>query len=198
MTTLKLKVLACSALMIGLFSCGKRDTNPTPTRAVTKTDSMEIPFSSSNYTFYSFKDSAIVSNSDSATSKWDFGIRFVDIIVNSHASGPGNAGVILQPGLFDNFMTAPQSSYSYDTTTSQLAINSRPFDLNSWFNYDLATHTPIVKAGQFFVFKTADNFYAKMEVLAISYAGFNGNNSPPTTLIYKFRYVYQANGTRNF
>ena len=197
MKTMKLSVLAFAALTIGIISC-KKDNDKTPVDTkVTVIDSISAPFGATKpYTFFSFKDSAVVANSDSATTKWDFGVRYVSIIVNSHASGPGNAGVILQPGIYDNFTAAPESGYAYDTTASQPAINTGLH--TGWYHYDPAdpTHTFYPISGQFFVFKTADNHYAKMEILSVGYADFVGQT--PETLIYKFRYTYQADGSRNF
>ena len=198
MKTMKLSVLAFAALTIGIISCEKdKDKTPVETK-ISVTDSIEIPFSSNKYTFYSFKDSSVVSNNDSATNKWDFGIRFVNIIVNSNASGPGNGGVIVQPGAYENFTTAPTTGYSYDTSATKPAIDAG--FTTGWYVYDPndPTHTFYPKAGQFFVFKTADNHYAKMEILTVNYSGYTGQNTPPTTLIYKFRYTYQADGSRNF
>jgi hypothetical protein len=200
MKTLKLSMLAFAALSIGFISCGKKDTpTPEPTPAVTKTDSLRTSFSATApYTFYSFKNGAVVANSDSATNKWDFGVRFVNIIVNSHASGPGTAGVITQPGIFESFSTAPETGYAYDTTSTKMAINAG--FTTGWYNYDPAdpTHTFHPKAGQFFVFKTSDNHYVKMEILSVDYADFVSPTAPPKTLIYKFRYTYQPDGSRNF
>ncbi len=198
MKTMKLSVLALAALVIGFISCSKKENpTPTPQASVSVTDSIQVPFSSTApYTFYSFKDSSVVSNSDSATSKWDFGIRFVNIIVNSHASGPGNAGVITQPGVYETLTSAPETGYAYDTTATKPAINAGY--TTGWYNYDPTdpTHTFHPKAGQFFVFKTADGHYVKMEILSVSYLPFTGQ--VPVTLIYKFRYTYQADGSRNF
>ena len=200
MKTVKLSVLAGVALMTALISCGKEDTpNTTPPPAVTKTDSIRAHFSSTEpYTFFSFKDSAVVANNDSATTKWDFGVRYVSIIVNSHASGPGNAGVITQTGIYDNFTTAPSTGYAYDTTYAQPAINTGLH--TGWYHYDPAdpAHKFYPKAGQFFVLRTADNHYVKMEILSVDYADFVSPTEPPKTLIYKFRYTYQADGTPNF
>jgi hypothetical protein len=198
MKTLKLSMLALAAVIAaGLVSCTKDDVpNPAPAPAVVVTDSIEIPFASNSFTLYSFKDSAVVSNNDSATTKWDIGIRFVSIIVNSHASGPGNAGVITQSGIYDAFTMAPESGYAYDTTTSKTAIDAGL--TTGWYNYDNTTHAFSPKAGRFFVIRTADNHYVKMEITAVNYAGYNPPNPTPTTLIYKFRYSYQADGSRNF
>ena len=196
MKTMKLSMIAVAALMIGFASCEKDDTPaPEPSTPITKTDSVRTSFSANApYTFYSFKTGAVVPNSDSATNKWDFGVHFVNIIVNSHASGPGNAGVITQSGIYDAFKIAPENGYAYDTTTSKTAIDAG--FTTGWYNYDDATHAFSPKAGKFFVIRTADNHYVKMEILSVSYKDFVG--PVPVTLIYKFRYSYQADGSRNF
>jgi hypothetical protein len=196
--TVKLSVLALVALTTGVISCSKKNNpTPAPNSSVSVTDSIQVPFSSTApYTLYSFKDSSVVPNSDSATTKWDFGIRFVNIIVNSHTSGPGNAAVITQPGVYETVTSAPESGYAYDTTSTKTAIDAGY--TTGWYNYDPTdpTHTFHPKAGQFFVFKTADGHYVKMEILSVSYLPFSG--PVPVTLIYKFRYTYQADGSRNF
>lgn len=196
MKNMKISLLAVAVAVTGLMSCGKEEVPALPpTPSVSIVDSVEIPFSSNHYTFYSLKDSAVVALSDSATTKWDFGLRFVDIIVNSQSSGPGNAGVITETGLYDNFTTAPATGYAYDTTAAQPAINVGL--TTGWYNYDQNTHAFSPKAGQFFVIRTADNHYAKMEILSVTYSGYVSATAPPTTLIYKFRYNYQADGTGN-
>ena len=193
---MKISLLAVAVVVTGLMSCGKEEVPPPPpTPSISIVDSVEIPFSSNNYLFYSLKDSAVVATSDSATTKWDFGFRFVNIIVNSHSSGPGSAGVITETGIYDNFTTAPETGYAYDTSATQPAINAGL--TTGWYNYDENTHAFSPKAGQFFVIRTADNHYAKMEILSVTYAGYVSPTAPPTTLIYKFRYNYQADGTGN-
>jgi len=193
MKTMKLSVLALALMVTGFMSCTKDDTKESAP-AVTKTDSISIPFSTSHYAFFSFKNGAVVPITDSASTNWDFGVHFVTLIVNSHASGPGNAGVITEEGVFDSFTTAPESGYAYDTTSTQLAIDDGL--TTGWYNYDDATHSFSPKAGRFFVFKTTDNHYVKMEITGVDYSGFIPPN-PPTTLIYKIRYTYQADGSRN-
>ncbi|HET7117948.1 MAG TPA: HmuY family protein [Hanamia sp.] len=197
MKTLKISLFTVVVVMMGLISCGKEEVPaPPPTPSVTITDSIEIPFSTNHYTFYNMKDSSVVDISDSATTQWDFAIRFVNIIVNSHASGPGNGGVITQTGIFDNYTMAPATGFAYDTTTTNLAIDAGL--TTGWYNYDDATHAFSPKAGQFFVIRTADGHYAKLEILSVTYAGYTPPNPTPTTLIYKFRYTYQPDGSGNF
>ena len=200
MKNLKLSMLACATIVTGLISCGKEEIPvlpAAPTPSVSVTDSIEVPFSSTApFTFFSFKNDTVIANTDSASTKWDFGIHFVNIIVNSHASGPGNAGVITQPGIYDSLSVAPQTGYSYDTTSTNTAIDAGY--TTGWYIYNPndPTHTFYPKAGQFFVFRTADNHYAKMEILSVGYLPFQG--PVPVTLIYKFRFNYQADGSANF
>ena len=179
-----------SALLFAMSSCTK-DPAPQPT-TIEKTDSLKVNFSSATpYTFFSFKNDALVANTDSASTKWDFGLRFTTFILNSNTYGPGNAGAILQNNIYANVTSAPDAGYAYDTTASQKAIKD-----GSWYNYNPTTHAFSPKAGQTFIFRTADNYYVKMELLAVDYETFTG--PVPLRLIYRFRYTYQANATKNF
>lgn len=198
MKTIKLSVLACAALMTGFISC-RDDNNSNNLPPVSKTDSIAAAFSFRQpFTYFSFKTGTTVSATDSATTKWDFAFRFVNIIVNSHASGPGNVGVITQNGIYETYMQAPESGYAYDTTTTKLAINAKDRDPNAWYLYDPTVHALTPKAGTFFVFRTTDNKYVKMEILSVTTDVPFTNPIPPTTIWYKFRYTYQPDGSRNF
>ena len=177
--------------MILLSSCSKSDPAQYVT-LYTKTDSVKVNFSSSTpFTFFSFKNDAVVANTDSATSKWDFGLRFTTFIVNSYASGPGNAGAILQNSIYSSVTAAPSAGYAYDTLTTKRAIKD-----GSWYDYNPTTHAFAPKAGQTFIFRTADNYYVKMELLAVDYEPFTG--PAPVRLIYRFRYSYQSSGSTSF
>lgn len=171
-------------------SC-KKDDVPVIT-VIEKTDSIKVNFSpTTSFAFFSFKNGAVVANTDSASNKWDFGLRFTTFILNSNTYGPGNAGAILQNNIYSTVKTAPDNGYAYDTSASQKAIKD-----GSWYNYNPVTRTFSPKAGQTFIFRTATNFYVKMELLAVDFEPFVG--PVPQTLIYRFRYTYQANGTKSF
>src|SRR5258705_13334747 len=47
------------------------------------------PYGSGKFTFYSLETNSVIANSDSATNKWDIGLRGTTIITNSGTSGPG-------------------------------------------------------------------------------------------------------------
>ena len=194
MKILRLIIPAYVILIMGLVSCKKNESDNAPT-SVTKTDSIQVAFDpGAPNTFFNFKNDAVVLNSDSSSTKWDFGVRNVNFIINSHASGPGNGGVITQSGIYDNYSQAPQSGYAYDTSSTQLAIDAG-FN-TGWYIYNPTTHAFSPRAGQFFVIRTADSHYAKMEILSVDYLPFTG--PVPITLIYKFRYTYQSDGSTNF
>ena len=202
MKTLKLSLVACAVLMIGFTSCKKDNpiTPPVPA-AFSKTDSVKAFFSSKGtFTLYNFADGKVIPNADSASSKWDIGFQYVNLIANSHSSGPGSASVYTQMVdvannvTFEALKQAPESGYAYDTTATNRAINT---DLmTGWYNYDRVSHAFSPKADRFFIFKTSDNHYVKLEILKVDYAEFDGPT--PVTLIYKFRYTYQPDGSRNF
>jgi len=185
-----------AAMILTLFvlvvSC-KKDATVAVVPAVSATQTISVPFSSAtNFRFFSFKDSTLVTSADSTTTKWDFAVRFTKFLVNSNASGPGNAGVIMQDGIFSDIKSAPTSGYSYDTTATRLAIKD-----GSWYDYNAVTRTLTPKAGKVFIFRTADGLrYAKMQLLSVDYAPFVGMT--PTTLLYKFQYTYQPNGSTSF
>ena len=194
MKLLRLIIPAYVLLIILLLSCKKNGNDNAPT-SVTKTDSIQVAFDpGAPNTFFNFKNDGVVLNSDSSSTKWDFGVRNVNFIINSHASGPGNGGVITQSGIYDNYSQAPQSGYAYDTSSTQLAIDAG-FN-TGWYIYNPTTHAFSPRAGQFFVIRTADSHYAKMEILSVDYLPFTG--PVPITLIYKFRYTYQSDGSTNF
>lgn len=183
--------ISSMALIATLNSCKKKDT-VVLLPVVTATDSIIVNFSTTApYTFYSFKNKAIVANTDSNSTKWDFAMRRTTFLVNSNASGPGQGGAILRDGLFTDVTAAPATGYAYDTTATQFAIKD-----GSWYDYNPVTRGFVPKAGKVFIFRTADGKYAKMELTLAEYMPFIGMF--PTQLKYKFRFTYQPNGTLNF
>jgi hypothetical protein len=188
----RLSIMAAVAFVIFFAAC-KKEATPAAAPAFSTTQTLTVNFSTAKpYAFFGFKDSSLVVNTDSASAKWDFGLRFTNFLVNSNASGPGNAGVVMQDGIFASLNTAPSTGYAYDTSAAKLAIKD-----GSWYDYNTVTHSFVPKAGKVFFFRTADGtHYAKMQLLAVDYLPFTGPT--PVQLAYKFQYVYQPNGTTSF
>ncbi len=189
------KLFICASLLvITLLSC-KKDDKPTPATIAT-TDFLVSGVSVGSHDLFSFETNARVATADSATTKWDFGMRFEKFIFNSGASGPGNAGVIIVNNTFESVTTAPETGYSLDTTRTNLAIRG-----DQWYTYNSANRTFSPTAGRTFVIRTATNKYAKMEVISADPANDNGDlvvfPTRPTKIKYKIRFALQSNG-RNF
>ncbi len=182
-----------AAIAIVFTACQKDEVAPVAVPAYSSTQTLTVNFSATKpFAFFGFKDSSLVANTDSTTAKWDFGLRLTTFLVNSNASGPGKAGVIMQDGIFASLNTAPTSGYAYDTTSTKLAIKD-----GTWYDYNSLSHAFIPKAGKVFFFRTADGaHYAKMQLLSVNYAPFTG--PAPSQLLYKFQYVYQPSGSNSF
>lgn len=187
-----------AVLMIVVFaSCKKDTTDPKPAEINTKDFLVNGDPSGGNYNFFSFANSAEINEADSSSSKWDFAIRFETFIVNSNASGPGNAGVQIINQPFDAITTAPANSYRYDTTVSQKAIKGA-----DWYTYNPTTRSFSPIAGKTFVFRTAIGKYAKLEMISADPADDLGNlvipPTRPTKIKYKIRVAYQGDGSLAF
>ena len=177
---------------LGFTAC-KKDQNAPVIPSISSTQTLSVNFSTaSKFAFFSFKDSTVVANTDSVSTKWDFALRFTNFLVNSNASGPGNGGVIVQDGIYSAITSAPTTGYAYDSSSTKLAIKD-----GTWYDYNPNTHAFLPKAGKVFIFKTADGaHYAKMQLLSVDYAPFTGYT--PVTLLYKFQYTYQPSGSTTF
>jgi hypothetical protein len=185
--------LLLTAAMVGC----KKDT-PVATPATIATTSFLVSGSSAGaFNLFGFETAAPVLNTDSISAKWDFAMRFEKIIVNSNSSGPGNAGVQVVSLPFDAVTTAPETGYGYDTTSTKLAVKG-----SDWYTYNPTTRSFSPIAGKTFVFRTAANKYAKMEMLSADPTDDNGvivtPPTRPTKIKYTFRYAFQASGTRVF
>lgn len=201
-------------LLVSFCGCDKSDPAPAPLNAVifkdlnadyapavfNPTGPPSRPGQTNKFTFFSFKTGAIVSNSDSATNKWDIAFRHSAIIFNSGTSGPGTTQGQMVTGVFSELVTAPETGYASDNrTTNAFVVAAGPLvsgstATNNWWQNSGAANSTIVSpiAGRIILIKTAENRYAKMEI--ISYykgAPVAPNNSVDLDRHYTFRYVYQ-------
>lgn len=218
-------ILALSILLtLSLVTCcSDNDPEPTVLSAITfkdlNADYAPLVFGSptvpptrptekKKYTFFSFKTGQIVPNSDSASTKWDIGFRSTSIIFNGGTSGPGAAGAIVQQGLFDEVKEAPTSGYILDNkTTNKFAVSSSPFvagtttTTNNWWLNSGTQQSTIISpiAGRVIVIKTADDRYAKMEILSYYKGAPNPvNNTTDLDRHYTFKYIYQQENKTSF
>lgn len=198
----KLNVALLLFSVLTFAACDEDDENPVvQLEASTVADLNSV--STKNFTLFSFADGATVTNTDSATTKWDIGFRGTTIILNSGTSGPGNAAGQTVSGIFEEILEAPADGYAVDGTTKAIVGSG------GWYTYtgEAATgpkHAILPNAGKILILKTADGKYVKMEIL--SYYKGNPNTTTaefadlatrPAARYYTFRYIYQPDGTSN-
>ena len=213
---MKTNLIALTVITTAIFltSCDKEEM-PAPVTVQTKSvsnlpgdtilglTSMGQPYGSGKYTLYSLETNSIISNTDSATSKWDIGFRGTTIITNSGNSGPGTGGAFIYTGLFSDLAQIPtDSTFRIDNAPTAYAIKSGSG--NGWYSYNGATNliTPI--PGRILVIRTASGKYAKIEIQNY----YKGGVTPDATAsdndklmkqrYYTFRYTYQSDGSKKF
>lgn len=196
------RILTMATVLVAFStSCSKNDSgNSTttqftfPSNSIMVKDSIDVNISatSGNFTLYSFKDTSEISNSDSASNRWDFAMRSTIILVNSLNSGPGSATAQLFDGIYNNLTSIPVTGYRADTSATNRVFISDLNNPNSWFDYSSTTRAVSAKAGKVFLFKTANNNkYVKMEMLNIIPVDNAGNVVSPPTRPTKYRYVFR-------
>lgn len=161
------------------------------------------PIGAGKYAFFSLETNTWVSNSDSATTKWDLAFAGTIIRVNNATSGPGNGGAFVYNGVFDAVTAVPaDSTFKIDNHPTAYAITRGSG--KAWYNYDGPTNllTPI--PGRVLIIRTATGKYAKVEILNYYKGGITPSASAPDDVkineqrYYKFRYTFQNNGTTTF
>ena len=146
-----------------------------------------------HYTLFSFKTGLVVPLTDSSGTTWDLGFRGTSIIVNGGTSGPGNAGAIVKTAALDDVREADATGYTLDNG----AVFAIPAGSgNGWYTYDGATNIISPIPGKVFVIRTADNKYAKFEIVSYYLDAPAVPDLSIPSRYYTFRYVYQPNGTR--
>ena len=152
-----------------------------------------------NFTLFSLRENKIIANTDSASTKWDIGFRGSTIIVNGGTIRTGKGGAYIFGGLFEELQEVPETqTFKQDNSPTDLAITSGSG--KGWYNYDPTTHVISPIAGKILVIRTADEKYAKVEI--VSY--YKNAPADPTTApledsrYYTFRYVVQTDGSKKF
>ena len=150
------------------------------------------PMGSTNrFTFFSFKDGKQVPNSDSASTKWDIGIRATTIIVNGGTGRAGQGGAYIHSGTFESLTAVPENAvFAVDDNTNKLAIPTGSG--NGWYTYGGGVISPT--AEKVLVIRTGDGKYAKVEVVGYYKGGPDGPGSE--SRYYTFRYAYQPDGSK--
>ena len=198
---------------IVFFSCKKENNTPVILEATTINNlhsdtilglnQQGQPYGNGKYTLFSLESNSIISNSDSATTKWDVGFRGTTIITNGGNSGPGNGGAFVYVGTFSDLKEiAADSIFRVDNAPASYAI---PIGSNKgWYVYNPQTNLVTPIPGRVLVIKTANGKYAKLEILNYYKGGVTPDASASDDdklkkqRFYTFRYIIQRDGSKKF
>jgi hypothetical protein len=203
----KVSIWMTMAAVVMISACNKDDDSPpAPLEAKTVNDLNSNPADNGGYSlFFNLTTGAAVPASDSSTDKWDIAFRATTIKVNSGTSGPGTAAAQIVSAGFDDLIEAPADGYKTDVA-SGFAIPTGSGA--GWYMYTgLATsgpqHAVLPIAGKTIVVKTANNKYAKIQILSYYKGNPNTSSSDFADVIkrplggyYTIRYMIQTDGSR--
>lgn len=148
------------------------------------------------FTFFSLRDSAIVPNSDSATTRWDIAFRATTILINGGPIRFGQGGAQVLTGTdFNTLETLPETGWRVDSSAASLAI---PVGSGrGWYSYNQQTNIISPIPGVVLGIRTADGRFAKLQILSYYLnAPANPDGFADKSRVYTFRYVFQPNGSR--
>ena len=210
------KQLLLTLSLIGILSfsaCSKEDSNPPENNqnesilvsnlhAPQYTDyTQNPPVASGAFVKFDFETGAIT-NSET---DWDIAFRGTTLLVNGGSSSgivdaperSGNAGAYLVDGIFDEITTINTGAFIQDSPMG-LAIPTGSG--NGWYTYDPTLLAIYPIPGKVIVLRTADNKFAKIEILSYykdAPAVINEQIALNDLRYYTFNYVYQddANAT---
>ena len=210
------KPLLLTLGLIGIMTftaCSKEDSNPPENNqnegilvsnlhAPQDTDyTQNPPVASGVFVKFDFSTGAIT-NSET---DWDIAFRGTTLLVNGGSSSgivdapqrSGNAGAYLVDGIFDEVTTIDTSAFAQDSSMG-LAIPTGSG--NGWYTYDPTLLAIYPIPGKVIVLRTADNKFAKVEILSYykdAPAVINEQIALNDLRYYTFNYVYQddANAT---
>ena len=210
------KPLLLTLGLIGIMTftaCSKEDSNPPENNqnesilvsnlhAPQDTDyTQNPPVASGAFVKFDFETGAIT-NSET---DWDIAFRGTTLLVNGGSSSgivdapqrSGNAGAYLVEGIFDEITTINTGAFIQDSPMG-LAIPTGSG--NGWYTYDPTLLAIYPIPGKVIVLRTADNKFAKVEILSYykdAPAVINEQIALNDLRYYTFNYVYQddANAT---
>lgn len=201
MKTIKLFILFI--LLTGFFSCEKTTDPPLSDITSITISNLYAPQSGGQGQPISgeFKkfDFATGQQTGSYTD-WDIAFRGTSIIVNGGVSlgtvdepnRSGQAAAYIVNGTFESVNEVNPNLLTQDSESGYAIATGSD---NGWYNYSGAPSyliTPI--PGKVLVFRTRDNFYAKVEILSYyENAPSDPDSSVHSSRFYTFNYIYQPN-----
>ena len=125
---------------------------------------------------------------------WDIAFLGTTVIVNGGSSTGiaeeparnGNAAAYIVNSTFDELAEVNNSLFAQDSASGSAIPTGSG---NGWYTYNPMTHIISPAAGKILVIRTADDKYAKVEILSYYHDSDTANDGQH----YTFNYVYQPN-----
>lgn len=193
----KTKIFLVIFLLILFTGCDDENGVTEPEEInVTVVTAKDINANGPGKTYYRFRDSTVVTGSDTATANWDVAFSSTTIYTNSGSSGPGEGGaVVLTNTDFLSLSEAPAEGYEVDGEDSPAIPTGSG---NGWYLYDFNNHAITPIPGVVLVIKTGDGKYAKMQIESYYKGAPETISSSDESGYYTFQYYYQPDGSRSF
>jgi hypothetical protein len=147
-------------------------------------------------TYFSLSTGSIVTGNDTSSLNWDIAFIGTKIYLNNL---PGSqAGAFMYNGVYDALCSVPDSTFHIDSTNTNA--------ISGWYSYDQANFIITPKPGKVIIVRTTNGKYAKIEILNYYKGGVNPDPATDTdyhirtynSRYYKFRFIYQSNGSTTF
>lgn len=207
-------VVLCAVVLVGV-SCSKDNTGGDvvlevknvvnlPADTVIGFSPTGRPIGTGRFTYFSFRENKIIEGADTLTNKWDIAFRefFIKVNGGTSARGGGNGAVFIANSTFEDYMTIPAGETSWmQDNAPNFAINPAP---GGWYTYNPATFLALPMPGKIFIVRTADGKFAKMEITSFYRNGITPEvvasplQKALNQFFYQFRFVFQADGSREF
>jgi len=147
-------------------------------------------------TYFRFKDSTIVTGSDTATVNWDIALKSTTIYTNSGSSGSGQGGALVLTNVdFSSVDEAPETGYKIDSIGAPAIPTGSG---NGWYLYDFATNIISPLPGVVLIIKTGEGKYAKVQILSYYKDAPTNPTASDRSRFYTFKYYYQPDGSIHF
>ncbi|QCK17133.1 HmuY family protein [Mangrovivirga cuniculi] len=151
------------------------------------------PTISGDFVKFDFSSGAVTTHQ----TDWDIAFRGTTILVNGGSSTGlsseperiGNAAAYIMEGTFSEVNNIDELKFSQDGENG-LAIPTGSG--NGWYNYNPANNIVSAIPGRVLVFRTADNNYAKVEILSY----YKDSDTSSDSQHYTFNYTYQPDSEK--
>ena len=199
--TMAVLTLAVCTLIVCTTSCMKSTDSasiipPSITKSgnITTVKNLDAT-SEERFSFFSLREGAVVVAADSASDKWDIGVRKTSIIVNGGSIRAGKgAGLRLTSQAFESLRVIPASNFRTDDSEDNLAFTPRTGQ--SWYSYDATVINPI-KDVTLLIRTGNGQMVAKLQIQSY-YKDAVAPDPLAATRFYTFRYQLSNSTTQTF